>query len=460
MDKVDLNKVKKIYFLGIGGIGMSALARYFNIMNYKVAGYDLTPSDLTHQLEDEGIEVNYKDEKTQIPSSISLEDSLIVTTPAIPKDNKQLLYLKSRGFYIHKRAEILGLISNKKKALCVAGTHGKTTITTMLAYILKNSSIGCNAFLGGLSMNFKSNLLIDKKSEYVVVEADEFDRSFLNLRPEIAAISSMDADHLDIYGDKEHMLEAFKEFALKTRVDGKVFLKSGLSIKGVSVDSYYGILGINPPSDCYASNLRMENNRYMFDYHSSEYDIKNIELGVPGRVNVENATLAIRIALEVGVEPHEIIKSLPGFKGVWRRFNIHYQDENKIFIDDYAHHPKEISATLEAVREIWKDKKLTVIFQPHLYTRTRDFYKDFAKSLSIADRVILLDIYPARELPIAGITSQIIKDNILVPTVILSKDELIPYLKNNFSSGILMTMGAGNIDREVPKIKNFLANPC
>jgi len=458
MYKVDLNKIKNIYFLGIGGIGMSALARYFNEMNYKVSGYDLTPSDLTHKLEDEGIIVNYKDEIAQIPSSISLNDSLIVFTPAIPKDNKQLLYLKNCGFHILKRSEILGLISNEKKALCVAGTHGKTTITTMLAYILKNSSIGCNAFLGGLSINFKSNLLIDKKSEYVVVEADEFDRSFLNLKPEIAAISAMDADHLDIYGDKEHMLEAFNEFVLKTRSGGKVFLKSGLSMSGVQIDGYYGILGVNPPSDYYSYNLRMENNSYMFDYHSPKYEIKNIELGVPGRVNVENATLAITIALEVGVNPDEIIKSLPLFKGVWRRFNIHYQGKGRIFIDDYAHHPKEISATLKSVREIWKDKELTVIFQPHLYTRTRDFYKDFARSLSIADKVILLDIYPARESPIRGITSQIIKDNVKVPVVIVSKEKLIFYLKDNFNSGILMTMGAGNIDREVSNIKDFLVN--
>ena len=443
-----LEDIKNVYFVGIGGIGMSALARYFKAIGCHVAGYDRTPSALTEKMKQgERIEVNYRDEEAEIGLRYrDKANTLVVYTPAIPQDSKQLNYFRSNGFSLHKRSEVLGLLSRTGKALCVAGTHGKTTTTTLLAFLLKNSRIGCNAFLGGISMNFGTNLLIDRYSEYIVVEADEFDRSFLHLSPYIAAITAMDEDHLDIYGNKANLIEAFEEFAERTREEGKILLKAGLKLERSEVDGYYAIEGV---TDNYSDHLRVQGSHYIFDYHGQKAEIKDLVLGIPGRMNVENATLAITMALEAGVRPDEIRKALPEFRGVLRRFNIHTSGA-VLYIDDYAHHPREIEAALIAVREMWPEKKLTVAFQPHLYTRTRDFQSEFAHSLNIADQVILLDIYPAREIPIPGVSSEIILNKLNVPACIIPKEEFPKFVDQNVKDGIFMTVGAGDIDRFVP----------
>ena len=443
-----LEDIKNVYFVGIGGIGMSALARYFKAIGCHVAGYDRTPSALTEKMKQgERIEVNYRDEEAEIGLRYrDKANTLVVYTPAIPQDSKQLNYFRSNGFSLHKRSEVLGLLSRTGKALCVAGTHGKTTTTTLLAFLLKNSRIGCNAFLGGISMNFGTNLLIDRYSEYIVVEADEFDRSFLHLSPYIAAITAMDEDHLDIYGNKANLIEAFEEFAERTREEGKILLKAGLKLERSEVDGYYAIEGV---TDNYSDHLRVQGSHYIFDYHGQKAEIKDLVLGIPGRMNVENATLALTMALEAGVRPDEIRKALPEFRGVLRRFNIHTSGA-VLYIDDYAHHPREIEAALKAVREMWPEKKLTVAFQPHLYTRTRDFQSEFAHSLNIADQVILLDIYPAREIPIPGVSSEIILNKLNVPACIIPKEEFPKFVDQNVKDGIFMTVGAGDIDRFVP----------
>lgn len=443
-----LEDIKNVYFVGIGGIGMSALARYFKAIGCHVAGYDRTPSALTEKMKQgERIEVNYRDEEAEIGLRYrDKANTLVVYTPAIPQDSKQLNYFRSNGFSLHKRSEVLGLLSRTGKALCVAGTHGKTTTTTLLAFLLKNSRIGCNAFLGGISMNFGTNLLIDRYSEYIVVEADEFDRSFLHLSPYIAAITAMDEDHLDIYGNKANLIEAFEEFAERTREEGKILLKAGLKLERSEVDGYYAIEGV---TDNYSDHLRVQGSHYIFDYHGQKAEIKDLVLGIPGRMNVENATLAITMALEAGVRPDEIRKALPEFRGVLRRFNIHTSGA-VLYIDDYAHHPREIEAALKAVREMWPEKKLTVAFQPHLYTRTRAFQSEFAHSLNIADQVILLDIYPAREIPIPGVSSEIILNKLNVPACIIPKEEFPKFVDQNVKDGIFMTVGAGDIDRFVP----------
>lgn len=454
MDDI-LKNIKNVYFIGIGGIGMSALARYFRANHYRVAGYDRTPSLLTDKMaREEGIAVNYRDDEMEIAQEFrDKKDTLVVYTPAIPQDSSQLNFFKKAGFTLHKRAEVLGLLSRNGKAICVAGTHGKTTVSTMTAFLLHHSAVGCNAFLGGISMNFGTNLLINRNSPYIVIEADEFDRSFLHLHPEMAVITSMDNDHMDIYENRENLLEAFNQFASQVRPEGgKLFLKKGLSLEKVKVTGYYGV---DMLTDCYSDHLRVIDGHYLFDYHGKA-EMQGLILGVPGRVNVENATAAITLALEAGVTPDEIRAALPEFRGVVRRFNIHANAGGKMYIDDYAHHPKEIEATLRSVREMWPEKKITVVFQPHLYTRTRDFYPEFAKSLSLADQVILLDIYPARELPIPGVTAELIRERITVPAEILSKDSLLKYIDSQFDEGIIMTVGAGDIDRMIPVITQKL----
>ena len=444
---MNLDSVKSVYFVGIGGIGMSALARYFKQMGLPVAGYDRTPSPLTQKMVDEeGFSITYEDDVRNIDELYrDKAATLVVYTPAIPKDNHILAFFWENGYSLHKRAEVLGILSQSKKALCVAGTHGKTTTTTLLAFLLKNSHVGCSAFLGGISSNFKSNLLIDAESAYVVIEADEFDRSFLHLRPEMAVITAMDADHLDIYGTKEKMLEAFEEFAELTR--GKLFLKKGLAIHSRKVDGCYAV---GETADYYTTNLRIENGAFHFDYIGGGVEIKDLCLRFPGRVNVENATAAITLALQVGATPEEIRAALPDFKGVARRFDIHADNGKVMYIDDYAHHPKEIQAVLSSIREMWPEKKLTVAFQPHLYTRTRDFYPDFARSLSLADEVVLLDIYPARELPISGVSADLIAERVTVPVRRVSKEAFPDNVREHVKEGIFVTMGAGDIDRFIP----------
>ena len=447
--------IKNIYFLGIGGIGMSALARYFKAQGYRVAGYDRTPSSLTGKMQtEEGMAINYRDDETEIaPEFHDPRTTLVVYTPAVPSDNRQLNFFKAAGFELHKRAEVLGMLSRRGKAICVAGTHGKTTVSTMTAFLLYHSAVGCNAFLGGISANFGTNLLLDRNSPYIVIEADEFDRSFLHLSPELAVITAMDEDHLDIYKNKENLTEAFEDFAHRMVAGGRLFLKKGLTLEKSAITGYYGV---EIEADCYADRLRIVDGRYVFDYHGRGVNIEGLVLGVPGRLNVENATAAITLALEAGVKPEEIREALPAFRGVARRFNIHVNSGNRIYIDDYAHHPREIEATLRSIRDMWPDKQLTVVFQPHLYSRTKDFYPDFADSLSLADRVILLDIYPARELPIPGITSDIICERLTVPGQILTKEAMLDYVANDFEEGILVTMGAGDIDRLVGVISEKL----
>lgn len=443
--------IKNVYFLGIGGIGMSALARYFKAKGYRVGGYDRTSSELTKKMEkEEGITVDYRDDAAEIaPEFRDPSSTLVVYTPAIPADSRQKAFFEETGHELHKRSEVLGLISRQGKAICVAGTHGKTTVSTMTAFLLNRSGVGCSAFLGGISENFGTNLLLNPDSAYVVIEADEFDRSFLHLSPELAVITSMDEDHLDIYENKANLTEAFEEFALKVKQGGKIYLKKGLALEKTKVTGYYGVDGT---ADCYADHLRVENGLYVFDYHSRKHEMPGLVLGIPGRLNVENATAAITLALEAGATEDEIRKALPLFKGVARRFNIHADHNGRLYIDDYAHHPREIEATLRSIREMWPEQPLIVAFQPHLYSRTRDFYKDFAKSLSLADRVILLDIYPARELPIPGITSEVILKLLTVPGTILSKEAFMDFVGKDFHQGILVTMGAGDIDRLVKNI--------
>lgn len=434
---------------------MSALARYFKVKGFRVAGYDRTLSPLTQKMQsEEGFRINYRDEEEEIGTEFRCpETTLVVYTPAIPADSRQLNFFKNRGFALHKRAEVLGMISRQGKAICVAGTHGKTTVSTMTAFLLHHSAIGCNAFLGGISANFGTNLLLNPESPYIVIEADEFDRSFLHLTPALAVITSMDEDHLDIYQNKANLTEAFEEFAGKVVEGGLLFLKKGLSLVKSAVTGYYGV---ETEADCYADCLRVENGCYAFDYHGRGVVIENLVCGIPGRLNVENATAAITLALEAGVSPEEIRRALPEFRGVVRRFNVHVNDGKRIYIDDYAHHPREIEATLRSIREIWPERSLTVVFQPHLYTRTRDFYPGFAKSLSLADEVILLDIYPARELPLPGIDSELIRERLTVSGRILSKEALMEYISCDFRQGILVTMGAGDIDRLVHSIKTQL----
>lgn len=459
MESVDLKEMDSVYFLGIGGIGMSALARYFKVNGYAVAGYDRTRTPLTLALEEEGIMVNYTDQVAEIPFQYrNPATTLLVYTPAIPADNLQLGWFVGHAFVPHKRAEVLGMLSRAGKALCVAGTHGKTTTTTILTYILQSSHVGCSAFLGGIARNYNSNLVLNSSSEYIVVEADEYDRSFLHLEPWIAAITAMDNDHMDIYGTRESMLEAFAQFASQRRDGGALFLKSGLELQGeaasrAKVDGWYGV---ENDADYCAKNLRIVDSKYEFDYVSPEVTIEGVRLGIPGRMNVENAVIAITIALRCGVTPDEIRECLPDFKGVVRRFNIHVDSENGIYVDDYAHHPEEIKATLGVAREMWSDKKLTVIFQPHLFTRTRDLYVEFAQALSLADKVILTEIYPAREEPIEGVTSEIIMERLTTEKVLVKRDELLDYLAKDFDGGVLLTVGAGNIDQLIPHITEWM----
>ena len=436
-----------IYFIGIGGIGMSAIARYYNAKGYKVSGYDKTPSPLTHELESEGIEVHYEDNIDFIPKDVA--ETLVVYTPAIPADMGELVYVKENGYRVVKRSKMLGEISEGQRCMAVAGTHGKTTTSTMTSHLFMDSGEGCSAFLGGISKNYGTNLLISP-NDVIVAEADEFDRSFLQLFPEIAVITSMDADHLDIYGDAEHVQEAFKAFA--SQVSGTVIIRYGLDItpKDTSARILTYSFG-NPEADFHAEPLEDGH----FNLHYPGGVIEDCVVGIPGWVNVENATAASAIALTYGIAPEKIRKALACFSGVKRRFDIQVKKPGCVYIDDYAHHPQEITAALSSIRKSYPESRLTAVFQPHLYTRTRDFAPEFAKALSLADKVILLDIYPARELPIPGVTSEIIFKDITAGKVLLKRSELMDYLKNE-QVELLVTLGAGDIDRFVPEIAGLL----
>lgn len=442
---------RNIYFIGIGGIGMSAIARYYNVKGFSVSGYDKTPSPLTHALEAEGISVHYTDDISFVPKD--KENTLVVYTPAIPKDMGELVYVQDNGYRVIKRSRMLGEIASGQRCMAVAGTHGKTTTSTLVSHLFTDSGEGCSAFLGGISKNYDSNLLTHTNN-VIVAEADEFDRSFLQLFPEIAVITSMDPDHLDIYGDEAHIVEAFKAFASQVR--GTVIVKYGLDIN--SNDTKARILTYaydNPAADFHAEPLEDGH----FNLHYPEGVIEDCVVGIPGWVNIENGVGASAIALTYGIAPEKIRAALASFSGVKRRFDMQLNEDGLVYIDDYAHHPNEIAAAISSIKGRYPEYRYTAIFQPHLYTRTRDFAGEFADALSLADRVILLDIYPAREEPIPGVTSEIIFDGITSPEkILIRKDELLEHLESLTLEGkeIFITLGAGDIDRLVGPIGKLL----
>ena len=441
--------MKNIYFIGIGGIGMSAIARYYNAKGFKVSGYDKTPSPLTHALESEGIEVHYEDNTDFVPKDVA--ETLVVYTPAVPKDMGELVYVQENGYRVIKRSRMLGEIAEGQRCMAVAGTHGKTTTSTLTSHIFTASGEGCSAFLGGISKNYGTNLLISE-NDVIVAEADEFDRSFLQLFPEIAVITSMDPDHLDIYGDEAHIREAFKAFA--SQVSGTVIARYGLDITAADTKARIMTYGFNEPSaDFWSEPLEKGH----FNLHYPGGVLEDCVVGIPGWVNVENGTAAAAIALCYGLESAKVREALASFEGVKRRFDMQVRSEKVVYIDDYAHHPREIAAALSSIRESYPDKKLTAVFQPHLYSRTQDFAPEIAEALSNVDKLILLEIYPARELPIPGVTSEIIFKDVTAPEkVLLRRDEFMDYIRKE-SVELLVTLGAGDIDRFVPEIAEMLS---
>ena len=450
---MELQNIKRVYLVGIGGIGMSGLARYFHHLGCVVCGYDKTQTDLTNELKKEGIQISFEDRADLVPMSFHNPDesTLVIFTPAIPKDSAILNFFKKQGFELFKRSQVLGLISKGKYTVAIAGTHGKTTTSTMVAHILKDSGKDCSAFLGGIASNYNSNVLYGK-NDIVVVEADEYDRSFLTLYPDIAVITSMDADHLDIYGDHSHLTDSFKMFASQIKEGGVLIHKQGLPLATGYTYS------IKDAADAIALNIRIQDGSFYFDFRNANTDIKNIQLGIPGFHNVENATAAIEACLRLGVKPDAIKAALTSFRGVHRRFEYIVKSPEHIYIDDYAHHPEELRAAINSVKKLYPDRKLVTIFQPHLFTRTRDFVDGFAEVLDMTDELILLDIYPARELPIEGVDSNMILSRMkLANKRILSKQDTIEAIKNE-QPELLLTVGAGDIDQLVEPLKNALTN--
>ncbi|MCK5838242.1 MAG: UDP-N-acetylmuramate--L-alanine ligase [Bacteroidales bacterium] len=448
---MDLSNIKNIYFLGIGGIGMSALARYFHYHKVTVYGYDKTETDLTRKLEAEGIDIHYDENPSHIPANIDL----VVYTPAIPSDNTAFQYFKKFNIPIVKRAELLGFLSEDYFTIAVAGSHGKTTITSIISYILKECGKSIIAFIGGISKNFESNFMILPDATILIVEADEFDRSFLNLQPDIAVISSIDADHLDIYHKKDNLLDSFTQFINNIKPGGTLIIKNDLlqvNRQDITIKTY----GITPNVDFQALGLIVNNGVQHFHLQTVNRIIEDIKLQVPGVFNVENALAAIAVCLSIGISPEPILKSLLTYKGVERRFDIRINSRKIVFIDDYAHHPEELKAIIKAVKETYPGKKITGIFQPHLYSRTRDFANDFAISLEMLDDVILLPIYPARETPIEGISSEMLLHKIdKTQKMVCKKQDVIEVLSQK-KFEVLLTLGAGDIDRLVIPIENFL----
>ncbi len=437
-----------VYFVGIGGIGMSALARYFRRLGSEVHGYDRVESRITKELTEEGCIIHYHEAPELIPGNVDL----VIYTPAVPSTHKELVFFRENGIEVKKRAEVLGMISRKQKTIAVAGTHGKTTTSTLITHVLRTGGVDCTAFLGGISNDLNSNFVFGD-SDWVVVEADEFDRSFLHLNPYYSVVTSTDADHLDIYGNHDVMLEGFIEFMNKNRPEGKVFLCNGIvpekNPRAHVIRDAYGI----ESGENAAANIRVENGCFVFDFLGQKASIKDIEIALPGRHNIENATAAITIALELGVEPSKIKEALKNFKGIWRRFEYVIKEKNLTYIDDYAHHPSELRAAISAARELFPGKRLTGVFQPHLYTRTRDFAEGFAEELDKLDQVFLMDIYPARELPIPGVTSDLLAGLMQNPhKKRVSKENLLQELKLS-DPEVLLTLGAGDIDRFVNPIK-------
>lgn len=455
---MNINTIKAVYFIGAGGIGMSALVRYFLSKGKKVGGYDRTPSELTEKLKEEGADIHYEENTDLIPADFrEATTTLVVYTPAIPAEHKELIYFRNNGFEIQKRAQVLGMLTRTEKGMCVAGTHGKTTTSTMAAHLLHQSHVKCNAFLGGISKNYGTNLLLDEESPYVVIEADEFDRSFHWLTPYATVITAVDSDHLDIYGTREAYLESFRKYTSLIRPDGYLIIKKGLELvpdvqPGVTIYTYSTEEG-----DFHAENIRIANGEICFDYVSPLGNIQDIQLGVPVYVNIENGVAAMALAQIGGADAEEIRKAMASFNGVDRRFDFKLKTDRMVFLSDYAHHPAEIKQSVSSIRTLYPDKKITAVFQPHLYTRTRDFYKEFADSLSLLDEVILLDIYPARELPIPGVSSQLIYDHLRpgIQKILCKKEDLMNVLAGK-TLEVLITLGAGDIENYVPQIYEMI----
>ncbi|TDP58236.1 UDP-N-acetylmuramate--L-alanine ligase [Flavobacterium dankookense] len=445
---MNLNQIHNVYFIGIGGIGMSALARYFQNIGKNVSGYDKTPTMLTDELIAGGMQIHFEDNINLIPQEYYIENTLVIVTPAVPVSHSEWNFFLERNYNIKKRAEVLGLITKDTFCFAVAGTHGKTTTSSILGHILFESGADVTAFLGGIVENYHSNL-IGKGKTISVVEADEFDRSFLHLHPDIACVTSMDADHLDIYGDKSAIEDSFREFADKVSDKTKLFVPKGLPLEGLTV-------GINNGATYTAKNIRVENSSYVFDVETPSETIKNIAFGLPGHHNLMNALMALAMAKTFGTPTSDIANALASFKGVQRRFSYQIKSENLVYIDDYAHHPTEINAVHQAVRELYPNQKVLAIFQPHLFSRTKDFADDFAKSLSQFDELLLMDIYPARELPMEGITSEWLLSKVKNDTKkLVAKSDLISSILES-DAKIIVTIGAGDIGELVPKIKSAL----
>ena len=454
----NLDNIRSVYFVGAGGIGMSALLRYFLGKGYNVGGYDKTPSELTERLIEEGALIHYEENVELIQDCFKDKDStLVVYTPAIPSEHKELVFFRENGFEIEKRAQVLGFLTNKHKGLCVAGTHGKTTTSTMVAHILHQSHVDCNAFLGGISKNYGTNYILSDTSDYVVIEADEFDRSFHWLRPWATVITATDPDHLDIYGTKEAYLESFRKYTTLIQAGGALIIHKDLEMKadvqeGVTVYEYSRTEG-----DFHAENIRIGNGEIFFDFVSPKGVVKDVQLGVPVSINIENGVAAMALAQLAGATDEELREGMRSFRGVDRRFDFKLKTDNIVFLSDYGHHPKEIEQSVKSIRELYADKKIAAIFQPHLYTRTRDFYQDFANALSLLDEVFLCDIYPAREEPIPGVTSQLIYDRLRpgIEKYLIHKEQILDVVKKG-GFDVLISLGAGDIENFVPEITRIL----
>ena len=455
---MEIKDIKAVYFVGAGGIGMSAVARYFIRKGVVVAGYDKTPSALTHQLEREGALVHYEENIDEIPHACRDPKScLVIYTPAIPANHKELAYFRANGFTIEKRAQVLGTLTRAHKGLCVAGTHGKTSTSTMCAHIMHQSHVDCNAFLGGISKNYGTNYILSDESDYVVIEADEFDRSFHWLRPWISVITATDPDHLDIYGTKEAYLESFRHYSSLIQPGGALIIRRGLEMTadvqdGVTVYEYSRDEG-----DFHAENIVIDNGTITFDFVSPIENIPGVELGQPVPINIENGVAAMAMAQLAGCNAEELRYGMKTYRGVDRRFDFKINDSRHVLLSDYAHHPKEIYQSAKSIRELYRGRHITAIFQPHLYTRTRDFYRDFADALSQLDEVILTEIYPARELPIEGVTSQLIYDNLRpdIEKSIIRKDDVLELVKNR-DFDVLVILGAGDLDNYMPQITKII----
>ena len=454
---MNINDIKSVYFVGAGGIGMSAIARYFLNKGLVVGGYDKTPSDLTRQLEKEGMFIHYEEDINQIPQACkNKQECLVIYTPAIPAEHKELCFFQENGFEIQKRAQVLGTLTKTHKGLCVAGTHGKTTTSTMCAHIMHQSHLDCNAFLGGISKNYGTNYILSD-SDYVVIEADEFDRSFHWLRPWMSVITSTDPDHLDIYGTKEAYLDSFRHYSELIQPGGALIIHRNLEMKEHLQDGVRRYDYSLNEGDFHAENIRIENGEITFDFISPIENVRDVNLGQPIPINIENGIAAMAMAQLNGCTAEELKRGLQTYGGVDRRFDFKIKTDKLVFLSDYAHHPKEIYQSARSIRELYKDKHITAIFQPHLYTRTRDFYKDFADALSQLDEVILTEIYPARELPIEGVTSKLIYDNLKpgVKKEMIQKSDVLNFIKSH-TFEVLIVLGAGDLDNQVPEIAQLL----